>query len=317
MPLCKCNVGIGNMGVPNCDQIFGAVKKFIYVPQYTAAGVENKVNPATTLNLAWATALINNSDKSVRFFFTPALKNVKMVKDAPVMESFEDGASNFIAESLRKVSAILPEVSPRLKANFEQVRCNANTMAYGVDLEGNLIGCTKYGDGLLYPFPINPKSLYAGVAMAEDGASQQIGLSFEIPKAFDDSTLVMIAATAFTDFNLNNIAGLLDGNVSFSASGASTTVIVATITTPGADLFAPIRVEGLLIGNFVSSVTGVAGQLRNTTNGLDVAITTVVENTPGVYTITFPIQTTKNIVALAKLNGYDFVNMRSKSFVTL
>ncbi len=316
--ICACDAGKGNMGIPNCDKVFRAAKKFVFVSQFSSAGVEACIDPVgTTLSLAWATALANNADMSLRLFFTPPLKNVKMIKGDPTFETFEDKSSNFVAEDIRKVTAILPECPPRLKANIEQLRCNNDTYAYAVDLLGNLIGCKKYDDGKLYPFPINPKSVYAGVMMAEDGSSQQLGLSFEIPNWFDDSTLCMIGTAAFYNFNLNSMAGLLDGNVTFSASGISSTIIVATITTPGSDLNDPIPVEGLVAADFISSVTGTTSKIRDTTAGADVSITGVTELNPGSYQITFTASVTKTMVLVAKLNGFDFYNMRSVSFVTL
>lgn len=315
--LCACDAGLGNLGLPNCDQIFRAGRKFIFVPRYSAAGVENSITPSGTINLAWITALINQSDKSLRYYFTPELKNIDLIKGDPTMETFEDKSSTYIVDDIRKVSAIIPKCPPRFKDNFEQIRCNTDTCFFEIDLVGNIIGCQKYADGKLYPIPLNTGSAYAGVVMAKDGASQQMHLAFEIPNSFDDSTLCMIKASAFPDFNFNNIPGLLDGNVTFSASGVSSTVITATITTPGADLFAPIMVEGLVVTDFVSSVTGATSKIRDTTGGADVAIASVVESLPGVYTITFTSTVTSVMVLLAKINGYDFFNMRAKSFTTL
>src|SRR3989304_2928162 len=136
--LCACDAGLGNLGLPNCDQIFRAGRKFIFVPKYSAAGVENSITPSGTINLAWITALVNQTDKSLRFYFTPKLKKIELIK----------------------------------------------------------------GDATFEPF--------------EDKSSQQIGMSFEIPNSFDDSTMCMIKASAFPDFNMNDIGGLIDGNVTFS-----------------------------------------------------------------------------------------------------
>lgn len=313
--LCACDYGLGNLGKPNCDKVFAAAKKFIFVPQFSNAGVENSVDSTATLNNAWVSALVNNADKSVRFFFSPEVKNVDMPKDAPVMESFEDGSNNFIAEAVRKVTGILPECPPRWKANFERIRCNANTCVYIVDLFGNLVGCQKNNDGKLYPIPLNAKSAYAGVVMAKDGSSQQIGIQFEIPRNFDDSTICMISANAFTDFNMLNIGGLIDANIAFSniASGA----VTATITTPGADLYEAIPVEGLVIADFVSSVTGATSKIRDTTAGADVTITSVTESAPGVYDLVYTLAASKVVVVFADMAGVDFANLKDKSYTTV
>lgn len=313
--LCDCDSGLGNLGLPNCDTQISATKKFGFIPQFTTAGVENFIDPAITLNLAWVKALVNNSDKSVRLFMSPKVQNADLAKGEPTMESFEDKSSNFIAEDTRKVKAIIPECSPRWKANFEAIRCNANTYTYLVDLKGNLIGCKKYGDGKLYPIPVNPKSAYAGVVMAKDASSQQVTLQFDIPNWFDDSTICMINAHAFTDFNFNEIGGLIDANINFSSIAAGS--VVATITTPGTSLNELIPIEGLVIADFISSVGGATSRIRNTTDNANVTITTVTETSPGVYALTYTLAAAKNVVVLALLSGIDFFNLRSKSYVTV
>lgn len=313
--LCACDAGIGNMGLSRCDKLFKAGKKFVYVPLYTNAGVENSINPATTLDAAWIAALINNADKSVRIFFTPELKNIKMPKDAPIMETFDDGSSNYVSDNVRKVTAELPECSPRLKAEVESVRCLSGVGVFIVDMQGNLIGCQKYSDGLLYPIAINPKSMYAGVMMAEDKTSQKLGIQFEIPNWFDDSTMCMISSKAFTDFSMLSVTGLINAKIVYSniASGA----VRATITTPSTDLYEETPIEGLVSADFKSSVTGTASKIRNTTNSADVSITTVTESAPGIYDFTYTLAASKVVVIYAELPGVDFANLKDKNYTTV
>lgn len=312
--LCRCNDGMANMGLVNCENIFKAAKKFGFVSQFSNAGTENCIDPTSTLNLAWINPLINNADKSVRVFMTPQLKNVDLVKADPVMETFEDNSNNFVSENIRTATAVLPEAPPRWKANFETIRCNLNTSTYVVDKEGNLIGCTKYNDGKLYPIPVNAKSVYANVVWAKDATSQQMAIRFEIPNWFDDSTLRMISKDAFTDFNMLSIAGLIDANIKFSniASGS----VDATITTPITSLNEEKAVEGLVIADFVSSVTGATSKIRNVTDGADVTITAVSETAPGVYNITYTLASGKTVVVFADLDGVDFANLKNVSYVT-
>jgi hypothetical protein len=313
--ICVCNNGIGNTALPNCGLTPKVIKKVIFVPLASNAGVLNKIDPATTLNLSWVNALLNNADKSLRWFPTPEIKNIDTPKADPVFEKYEDGSSNFIREDVRKFAGLLPICPPMYKAKLESVRCNNATGVYLVDIEGNMIGLKNGTDGYLYPMPINAQSIVAKVVLGNDKSTTSIMLDFEFPASMQDADIYMISGAAFTDFSPLAIGGLLDVNIAYSAIGAGT--VTATITTPSPALNAPIAVQGLVSANFVSSVTGVASKLRDTTSNADVAITTVTETTPGVYVFTYTLAAAKVVVGFASLAGYDFANLKLKTYTTV
>lgn len=315
--ICECNNGLGNTALPLCETIQKVIKKIIFVPLASNAGVLNKVDPAGTLNLAYANALLNNADKSLRWYPTPEIKNIDTPKSDPVFEKYEDDSSNFVREGVRKFTGLLPLCPPLYKAKLESIRCNNATGVFLVDIEGNLIGIKKGTDGYLYPMPINAQSVVGKVILGNDKATTSIMLEFEFPASMEDASIRMITGDSFTDWSPLNINGLLDANVAFSASGISSTVITATITTPSPALDAPIAVQGLVVANFVSSVTGTASKIRNTSDGADVTLASAVESSAGVYVLTFTSTVTKNMVLFASLAGYDFANLKTKSFTTL
>ncbi|MES2287768.1 MAG: hypothetical protein V4547_18920 [Bacteroidota bacterium] len=312
--ICVCGDGMGNMGTPTCDSIFKVAKKFIFRRRFNSLGGEQYIDPSLTLNLAWLTPFVNHADNSYKMFFTPLLKNIKMVKGDPIFETFEDNSSNFISENVRKATAELPQCRPSWKEEFEKMRCE-DIGVYAVDILGNIIGCQKYGYNFLYPLPLNPASVYAAVMMAEDAKSQSIALQFEIPNTFDDSSLRMISAAAFTDFSMLNIKGLINANIAFSniISGG----VTATITTPSTDLASTIPIEGLVVTDFVSSVGGATSKIRDTTSGADVAITTVTESAPGVYNLTYTLAAAKVVVVFAAENGIDFIALKDENYTTV
>lgn len=304
--LCECNNGLSNTGLPLCERIQKVIKKFIFVQLYSNAGVKNKIDPSATLNLAWITALINNTNKSLRYFPTPEIKNVDTPKDAPVMEKYNDDSSNFVRESTRKFTGLIPVCPPMYKGKLESVRCNNNTGIFMIDIEGNVIGLTNNADNYLYPIPVNAQSLVASVIFGNDSATTGIKLDFEFPAALQDANFRMITGSKFTDFNpATDISGLLDTTTDVVAN--STTKITVTITTPSPALDEPIAVEGLVASDFVSTVGGATSKVRNTTDAADVAITGCTEISAGVYELTFVAQgSAENIRVLAKLNGYEF-----------
>lgn len=313
--LCACDTGLKNSGLPNCEIIMKAARKFAFTPNKSFAGVVNRINPADTLDQAWITALLNNTDKSERIYPSPELKNITFPKDAPQMETFKDKSSNFVSENVRKVMALLPEAPPRFKANFESIRCNSDTRFYIIDKYGNLIGMRSVdNDGYLYPIPMNVKSVVAGYKFADDENSSQIELQFEIPTWVDDSLFCMISAAKFTDFNMQTISGLLDADVTFSniASGS----VTASIFVENNTLDNPTEVEGLVTADFISSVTSTAAKIRNTTDDADVTVVAA-ESSAGDYDLTFTLAAAKVVVVFAELDGIDFSLMKSRNFTTV
>lgn len=313
--LCACETGLGNTGLPNCENIMKALRKFAFQQSQTSAGVLNYINPATVLNKAWMDALLNNANKTIRLFPSPELKNISSAKDGPIKEKFDDNSTNIIGENIRTMMGILADAPPRFKANFETIHCNKNTSFYGIDKLGNIIGIKKGSDGFLYPIPINVKSVHAAYKFGDDKDSSQIALEFEIPAWVNDADFRMISAAKFPDFNPLSITGLLDADVAFSniAAGA----VTATITVANNTLDNPTEVEGMLSANFVSSTSGVASKIRDTTTGADIAVVSAVESAPGVYDLTYALVAGKTVVVYGSLPGVDFALLKTRSYVSI
>ena len=307
--LCECATGLSNTGLPLCEQIFKVAKKVIFVSA-SSGGVLMSVDPTSTLNKAWIDALLNNSTKTLRWYPTPELKNVDMPKGDPMMESFEDKSSIFISEDVRKFTAIIPECPPRYKAVLESVRCNSDTMIYIVDKNDNLIGLTNGIDNLLYPMPINVQSMVGKVVMGTDKATTQMLVGFEFPTTLQDSKIRMISGDNFTDFSMQSISGLRDVNARFF--NISTTQIVVDLTVKVSDLSAPVKVEGLVITDFISNVGGATSRCYNFTTSTNITITSVTEDVPGIYILAFAAQTSDDeVIVNVKSNGYDFTSFKN------
>ena len=312
--LCVCNNGLSNTALPNCVPLQQVIKKVIFVQLASNAGTLTSIDPGTTLNKAWMTALLNNADKSLRFFPTPEIKNVDTPKDAPVFQKFKDDSSLKVRESVRKFKGTIPACPPSYKANLESVNCNNNTGVYLVDIAGNLIGLTNNSDSKLYPIPINAQSLVANVIMGNDDSVSSIDLEFEFPAFIQDASLRMITANAFPDFTPLTISGLL--NVNASLVGAVTdTQFVVKLTTPSPSLDAPIAVQGMTAANFVSSSTATASKVYDSTDAADKSVT-VVESPAGTYTVSYTSITGKTLVPAMSANGYDFSNAFSGITIT-
>lgn len=305
--ICVCNDGLLNTGLPLCESLQKVIKKVIFVQLISNGGVLNSIDPSNTNDLDWVTALINNTDKSLRWFPTPEIKNIDTPKGDPVFEKYEDDSSNFVRESVRKFTGLIPTCPPLYKAKLESVRCNNNTGVFLIDIEGNIIGLKNGDDGLLYPMPINAQSLVGKSVFGNDKSTTSIMLEFEFPASMQDADVRMITGGSFPDFSPLSIAGLLDANA--VVSGISTTGFDIAITTPSPALDSPIAVQGLVTADFVGFISNAASKIYNLTDTADLTVT-VSETSAGVYHVAYAAQTSADVLKIKiKKEGFDMTNI--------
>lgn len=301
--ICACNVGINNLALPDCVDVQKVIKKIIFVNLNSNAGTANKIDPSNSNIQSWMTALLNNTDLSLRFFPTPELKNITTDKDDPEYEKFEDGSSIYIREGIRTFKAILPNCPPMLKKKFESIRCN-QVGAYLIDIEGNVIGRTQNGDAYLYPLPVNAQSMNAKSMWATDKTATNLAISFEFPTSLYDGDIRMISSANFSDFNMLAISGLLD--VTATVSAKTTTGFTLTLVTPSSTLDVPVAVQGLVASNFVGYVSGTTSKIYDSTTSADKTVT-VTEGNPGVYAVAFSAASSADVLKIKiSKNGYDW-----------
>lgn len=300
--LCVCGDGMSNTGFPNCIKTPQVIKKAIFVQLVANDGTLNKVDPATMSTLSAFTALINHADTSKRWYPTPELKNITSQKDDAVFEKYEDDTSNFIRESVRKFSALLPNAPAKFKDVFESIRCVGNIGVYFVDVLGNLVGLTNGSDDYLYPIPVAAQSAYAKYDFATDKTTTQLGLMFEFPSTLRDGLIRLIAASTFTDFSMISLSGLQD--VVGKVSSVTTTGFTLKLGVESAEVGKTIPVQGLLIGAFVLKEV--------TPTPSTITVTSVTETAPGTYVFVIPTQTSADLLSVTPTkNGYDFSTVPS------
>lgn len=313
--ICKCNDGISNTGLPLCTVLEKVIKKVVFVQLQANDGTLNYIDPSTTLDSAWLTAKLNNSDKSKRFFPTPEIKNIDTPKDAPVFEKYKDDSSYFVRESVRKFKGLIPSCPPMYKSQLESLRCNLNVGCYLIDLEGNWRGITNEADGFLYPFPLAAQSVIANVVNANDDNTQQIDFEFEFPASLKDGNMRMISSNGFSGFTNSSITGLLVANYALVGSVTATSFVV-DITTPSPALDQPIACQGWVAADFVSASTATTSKIWDVTDSTDKAITVAESATKaGRYTVTYTSISGKTLTLAAKKNGFDTTNFLSGSAI--
>lgn len=306
--LCSCGVSLQNTGVPGCVPIFGVTKQLILVPLIANDGTENSIDPNDTLDSAYFTALINNADDSKRWYPTGAMKNVTGERADPLMETFEDGSKVFIRQGVRNFSAMLLKGGPELLSQLNSNRCSSFGV-YMVDANGSIYGKVK-SDGNLYPIEVQAASFYGKLVFTTDTTIQKIMLAFEFGVDEKDEDLRMILASSITGINLSSASGLINTYVKVVTCGQTSLVI--DVYNKYGDFINGSPVEGLLVADFASSVTGTGSKIRNTTDGADVTITSVTESTTqaGRYTLAYTSQTVADeLQPYVKKNGLDGTTM--------
>lgn len=307
MGLCACSLSLGNTGLPNCQPIFSAGTKLIIVPTYDADGNLNYIDPADTLNAAYFSALVNNTDGSLRWYPLPKMKNVTDERGDAKYQEFDDGTKAFIQQGARPFVGLIPEGTPQLLGKIENYRCS-EISAFVVDINRNIIGKQISTDGFLYPIKIdndswNPKFVKSTTA----GTISGLMLEFNWDIDEQDSDLRFISANQIS-INLLSLNGLVDATIEVVSTGQ--TSMVFRVLTDAGEIGNPVRVKGLAAADFYDTVGGTASRLYNVTDSSAVTISALTEGTgtsEGEYTATYVSQTVSDVIRVTPNKaGYSF-----------
>jgi len=291
--VCKCGAGLSNTGTA-CTPVMQTARKIIFVPYYDNNGNINTINLATaTLDKAYFDALVNQSDKSKRWFPLPELKNVEDVREANILESFNDGSNVFISEGNRSFTGILVKGTPQLKGKIESARCS-EVGVFIIDKDGNLIGSLATATTLA-PIRIEESSVAAMLVKTTDTTIQKLQLSYEFHADEKDEDLRFIACSEMT-YDVLQIQGLLDIYATFS--NITLTDFEVQLSTDYGTILNPVLDKGLLAVDFT---------LFNDDDQLAVAVISAPESPAGTYTISYAAQGAGEVLFLTpSKDGRDY-----------
>lgn len=295
MKTCECNVGLSNTGTPTCQPIATVARKLIVVPRLDSSGAINSIDVvADTLDDAFFSGKINQALAADRWFPIPLMKNVVDERAEANFEEFEDGSKFFVKDGARNFLALLPNQSPEFLDKILAMRCTEFGV-FVVDANNNIIGSQTVA-GKFFPIKVENRTFSPTLVKATDSTIQKIQLTFDFAIEENDEDIRMITDANITA-DMLSLKGLIDGTL--SVASISTTAFTATINTAYGDLKDLIKVQGLVIGDFVlDEVTPTPGPIT---------ITTVTESAPGVYDFVFPIATSGDVLKLtATKTGFDF-----------
>lgn len=280
------NTGVG------CSTIFKDVRGLIYVPLIANDGTLNGITLSSTLNQAYFDALINNSDKSKRWYPVAnqdGLKDVESVRPDPVYQTATDGSMQKIRDGIKPFKGEIRGIyaTPYYVGQLEGIVCQTQGGFYKIDRDGNLIGAIS-SDGLtLYPIAIDTQSFNARfVEATADKNVTSIALMFNFGQTQLDQNLAMIACSELGGVLVQSLQGLVDVCATYSL--ISVTGFTVKLTTKFGTPINPLTDQGRVAADFISSVTGTTSKIRRTNNTpADVAVTSVIESTtsPGTYAV--------------------------------
>lgn len=302
---CACESGLSNTGVA-CSPIMQVAQKLIFNNRYDNNGSVNEIDIQLPMDQGFFEALVNDVNKTERWYPTPNLKSVTDERGEPMMESFPDGSMSFIQDGTRGFIGFITGIhaNQKLVGKLNAIRCQ-NMQVYIVDKNGNLIGIEKTKN-MLAGIRIDSDSFNARLIKGTDTTTQKVEIKFNFHVDENDEDLVMVTASEM-QYSISDLSGLLD--ITTTLTGISTTGLTVTLETEYGTILNPVMDEGLDASNFISSVTSASSRFRNVTDAADVTITSV-EIAPGVYNITFNTAqgAGETMVCKPKKNGREYVN---------
>lgn len=292
---CKCDVGLGNTGTVNCQPIATVARKLIFVPIYKEDGTKNFIDlDNDTLDSAYLSGKINSVTPEERWFPLPVMENITQERADSIFETAASGRTAFIREGVKSFFGEVWKESPTFLGKLKESRC-VKFGAYVVDKDENFIGYCPDNDGKLYPIAVDNESFDPKLVEATDALVQKVSVAFNWSDDMRDEYLAMITEDDYT-FDAINAKGLLDVSATYSA--ISTTGFTATLSTAYGSKASPVKVKGLLAGDF---------SLFNVTDSLAVTIISATETADGVYDITYAAQDSTDVLRLTpSKDGFDF-----------
>jgi len=289
---CDCNVGLSDTGRPNCVPLFSVTNNLIQVPLKDKDGNLNGIDLSAGIP-NWAD-FVNAADPSQRWFPIPTFENVELPKADSQFEEANSGRMAFLRQGKRSFSGELwaDDSTPTFLGKLSAARC-VDFGVYIVDVNGSLIGSEV--DGFLYPIPVDNASWDPRFMFATDSTVQKIMLGFDFDRNFDESTMYMVTSEeAGIDFS--SLKGLVDVNLNITSASATEIVVEASFDYGTA--FNKLKYVG---AGLVTDWT-----VTEVSSGLPLAVSLVVENPDGTYTITHAGVTPPDAVRLtvAKV-GFD------------
>jgi len=289
---CACEIGLRSTGAPNCTPVVKVARKAIYVPYFANDGSINKIDLSVDLNQAFWDAALTNTDNSKRYFPSLLFDNVEELRNDPIFESLNSGANIFVQDGTATFAGWHVGADPSISGKYDGYKC-IDLGVFIVDLDGNLIGNTSE-DGFLRPIRVAKNTFYPLYMRATDTTIAKVAARWEWHRTECDGDLGLVSASDI-GIDLLDYDGLIEVTAD-NETATSTTEATFDLVTCFGSAKNPIKAQGVVIADL---------SVFNQTTQLAVVPSTLVESTinPGSYTLTFPAQTSSDVLAISVLSS--------------
>lgn len=292
MANCLCGV-MPTFGQPGCYQTMGYPVKIGFQDVKDSSGASNGISATDTLNDAFISALINNSDTSKRLMLTPSVVNFTGNREE--MLTYTANNVNYKAsEGNRPVQfEIIEGATPQLLGELKKLECR-NIMFYGITDESQLTGNGKDAN-LLRGYKVEKGTFDARFVGNQREDTARIVVSFVISIVEKDEDAAFIAydpdstADGVLTVDLLSYVDLIPVVMSLGSPTPTTTGFVSKIDTIYGAKFDAAVFSGGVLADFT---------LYNETTASSVVITSVTEAPDGTYTFVIPAQASADVLTL-------------------
>ena len=279
---CVCNVGISNLGTPDCIKKMGRPCKLIFTELKGRTGAFNNIPAGQAVDTAYVTAAVGDNTLSQRWYPSPEVKEFLSVKGDPVNQDFDDGTSEFLREGPRSFTGLFKFADSKFVSYLKSVEC-AKSGFYIVTDQGNIVGYDRDGSGATFPIPVDVMTPT---------------LNFESGDAIQSSTFTLTIPLLVIDSLFSTIYGAtadlvgIEGLIQLTSTATVPTTSGFTLTLKGGGQFGYTDpYTGLLLTDLVAD---------NLTQSTSPTITTVAGGVGGVYVVTIGSVATGDVVTLSE-----------------
>ncbi len=291
MSNCNCDTGLFNLQSGSCLTNPAITRKFVFVEYFKADGTINGIDLSAPFGEAEIDALLNQTDKKLRWFLSDTASNFVTERADPNTETIDN--VNFItSQGIRTMTADFLASSAELAKKIDSNNC-VEMGVYLVDEDNGISGILSR-DGFLDPIRLE-RNAFGKVVFPTESTIFKVMFSSTWQKSVQDGDLkVLTYADHQTD--MLNKRGLIDVNASDVSVLTATTATIRFTTADGSAYGSAFT--GLAFGDFA---------MFNSTTQLAVGVTGSAENPDGTYAITFDPQTTSDLGTITATSaGFEF-----------
>jgi len=295
---CTCGTGgIGNLGLPPCNDLLQVVARLVIVPTYDDDGAKNSIKSTDFVDGKLPDGYINSklieADASKRWYVTDKFfDEVEISNTDRTTQTTSSGAMYELLQGVVTFTGKLFKRPPSYKGQLNSAKCGENSVFF-VDTTGRLMGEVSTDGTELFPLEMQEGSIIAEYFPKSDSSESYVSFDFQLDRVVSSENFLTIPAANIEE-NLKKSESLIDITIAEPTPQESSTASV--VFTANYALFGTFGNMGTLEGK-----VGVDGSDANwwtvTVNGSTGSIASVTED-DGKYTITptAPFTSTDTVV---------------------